>query len=315
MRILSIDIGGSAIKYGVISKNGQIESKGSVLNKRVDYQSFIKTLKSVIRENISEEIKGIALSVPAIMNPKTGMIISEGSMPFLVGINLKEILEEEYNLKVHSENDGNCGALAEIWQGVAKESSDVAMMVIGTGVGGAIVKNRKIHPGANFVSGEFGYFISDYDFEKKDFKIWSEKGALFSMTERMSEKKGKSLTGFEVFELEKLGDKDAIHEVRSFFQSTAIGIFNLQYLYDPEMIVIGGAISSRPDFIERTERELLKIYDVIHHAPVKPFIKTAKYGNDSNLIGAVYNFLQKEGHFDLNKGLSCLEKNKNIDII
>ena len=123
---------------------------------------------------------------------------------------------------------------------------------------------------------------------------------MFALTERMAEKKRKQLTGIEVFELEKAGDKDAIYEVQSFFQSTAVGLFNLQYLYDPELIIIGGAISSRSDFIERTEKELSKIYEVINHAPIRPQLKIAQYGNDANLIGAVYNFLQQEGHFDLN---------------
>jgi glucokinase len=295
MSLLAIDIGGSAIKYGVVSKEGKIISKGNVLNERVNYESFIETLTSVIDKNMNKSIRGIALSIPAIMNPKSGMIISEGSMPFLVGVNLKEILEEKYALKVHSENDGNCGALAEVWLGAAKDNFDVAMVVIGTGVGGAVVKNRKIHPGANFISGEFGYFISDYNFEKKDFKIWSESGAILTLTDRMFEKKGKVLTGVEIFELEEGGDQDAIQVVQSFFQSTAVGLFNLQYFYDPEIIIIGGGVSSRLDFVQRVETELSKIYEVIDHAPIRPTLKTAKFGNDANLIGAVFNFLQEEG--------------------
>lgn len=296
MALLAIDIGGSAIKYGQVSKSGEILKKGSVPNQRLDLETFLDSLWSIIDKNIKLTIEGIALSIPAIMNPKTGMIISEGSMPFLVGVNLNKLIEDKYHIRVHSENDGNCGALAEVWLGAGKACSDVAMIVIGTGVGGAVIKNRSIHPGANFIAGEFGYFISDYDFEKKDFKIWSETGAVLSITESMYKKTGRTLSGIEIFDLEKSGDSHAIEAIKSFFQSTAVGLFNIQYFYDPECIIIGGAVSSRQDFISRVEKELLKIYEVIDHAPVRPTLKRAYFGNDANLIGAVYNYLQAEGH-------------------
>lgn len=294
MNLLAIDIGGSAIKYGVVTKSGDILSKGSQINQRIDLETFIKCLWSIIDEKMDPSIEGIALSIPAIMNPKTGRIISEGSMPFLVGVNLNKMIQNKYGIRVHSENDGNCGALAEVWLGAGKECSDLAMIVIGTGVGGAVIKNRTIHPGANFIAGEFGYFISDYNFEKKDFKIWSDTGAVLSITESMYKKTGQTLSGIEIFDLEKAGDPNAIEAVKSFFQSTAVGLFNIQYFYDPEIIIMGGAVSSRHDFITRVENELSKIYEVIDHAPIRPSLRRAQFGNDANLIGAVYNYLQAE---------------------
>lgn len=295
MSILAIDIGGSAFKYGIVSEDGEIIAKGSLTNTRIGYESFIKILCSIV-ELVKEkhEFSGVALSIPAIMNPKTGRIISEGSMPYLVDVNLKTVLEEKYKLIVHSENDGNCAALAEVWKGAGKECSDIALVVIGTGVGGAIVKDRHVHPGANFISGEFGYFISDYDFDKNEYNRWSDTGALFALTERMALLKERPFTGKEVFQLAEEGDLDAITEVDSFYKSNAVGLFNIQYMYDPETIVLGGAISTRKDFIEQLELRLDKIFEYIHLAPVRPVLKVAEFGNDANLLGAVYNYLQKE---------------------
>ncbi len=291
MTLLSIDIGGTAIKYALVNEEGIILEKNSVKNERIDLNSLLDALYEII-ENHLDKIEGVALSIPAMVNPKTGEILSEGSMPFLIKENLADLIKNKYNISVSSENDGNCAALAEVWKGIAKECNDIALVVVGTGIGGAIIKDKKIHHGKNFVSGEFGYFISDFDFEKNSFKIWSEKGATYTLIKNMSKLKGKELSGEEVFDLAGLGDEDAIREIKLFYNNNAVGIFNLQYLFDPEMVVFGGGISKRPDFLERLNSDLDRIYKVIHHAPIRPNIKVAKYGNDANLIGAVYNFLQ-----------------------
>ncbi|MCK8061671.1 MULTISPECIES: ROK family protein [unclassified Fusibacter] len=296
MHILSIDIGGSAIKYGILNTSGQILHKGSVINERTSLEVFMATLCSVVEVGMAKyPIKGIALSVPAIMNSQTGMILSEGSMPFLVGVNLMDELQNKYAIDVFSENDGNCAALAEVWKGVAKDCNDIAVVVIGTGVGGALVKDKLIHPGTNFMAGEFGYFINSFDFEAKAFEIWSDLGATYALTDKLSKIKGQTLTGLDVFELASNHDPVAIKEIDNFYNSNAVGMFNLQYFFDPEMIVLGGAISKRKDFVDQLESRLDTIFNKIEIAPKRPVIKVAEFGNDANLIGAVYNYLTQKG--------------------
>jgi len=222
----------------------------------------------------------------------TGEVCTEGSMPFLLGKSLQNIVKERYSLNVTSENDGNCAALAEVWKGAANGFNDVAMVVIGTGIGGAIIKDGKIHPGAHRLSGEFGYAISNYCYADGSFKVWSETGAVFALCERMSNLKGRALDGVEIFDLALAGDEDALREVDAFYAFNAIGLHNIQYAFDPQVIVIGGAISERTDFMTELSKRIERLYTAIEIAPVKPHVRVAQFGNDANLLGAVYHYLQ-----------------------
>ena len=70
-------------------------------------------------------------------------------------------------------------------------------------------------------------------------------------------------------------------------------MYNLQYSLDPELFVFGGAISEREDFVENVNRHLHAILDKVQIARVRPQVVRAEFGNDANLIGAVYHFLQQ----------------------
>src|SRR5699024_1216495 len=101
---------------------------------------------------------GIAISAPGAVTDG-GMINGGSAIPYIHGPNIKAMIETRTGLTVHIENDANCVALAEIWKGAAKTKKDVAVVVIGTGIGGALVKDGVIHKGGNLHGGEFGYMI------------------------------------------------------------------------------------------------------------------------------------------------------------
>jgi glucokinase len=296
MLVLGIDIGGTNIKYGVVSQSGKLLSKSSIANNSQSTKMLIDTMRSIVDE-VSKDyvLDGIAFTVPAITNPHTGEVLSEGSMPFLLGTSVKKELEAYYDIPIHSENDGNCAALAEVWIGAAQHHNDVCMVVFGTGIGGAVIKDRKMHGGKQFLSGEFGYMMSEWDYDKNEFLIWSDTGGLYTMRMSLAEKVGYDVTGKDIFDLAEQGNEHAIGLVKRFYRSHAVGLYNLQYMYDPEVIVLGGAVSERDDFIPLIEESFDILYDAVEIAPVRPKLVKAKYGNDANIIGAVYHFMQKEG--------------------
>src|SRR5699024_11273333 len=91
------------------------------------------------------------------------IIYDASAIPYIHGPNLKEALEERTQKRVEIENDANCAALAEIWQGSAKGKKEVAVIVIGTGIGGALVHQDASAQGDQLHGGEFGYMILDPD--------------------------------------------------------------------------------------------------------------------------------------------------------
>lgn len=294
MSILAIDIGGSSFKYGLVTLEGTLHFKETLVNRRIDQPKFLEDLVAIITKvQATHEFEGIALSVPSGVNPSTGEIMLDGCMPFLKGFSLSSYLTSRYKVPVHSENDGNCAALAEAWKGAGAQCQDIALVVIGTGIGGGIIKNKKVHSGANWVGGEIGYGIFDYNDQTDTFTSWSDNGAIFGLSERIRLKTGNSYSGKTIFERAELGDVIIQKEVERFFLYNALGIFNLQYTFDPEMILIGGGISTRDGFIEKIYEKLDALLERIPHATVRPVVKAAVFGNDANIIGAAYNYIQR----------------------
>jgi len=195
------------------------------------------------------------------------------------------------------ENDANCAALAETWSGAALGAKNVLFVVVGTGVGGAIVLNGKIHSGAHLYGGEFGFMYLDYD-GKPNQQTLSGLGTAVCMAGRYCERIGVphgTHSGKEVFELAKQGDEIAMEEVENFYKYLSIGLFNLQTCFDPEVIVIGGGISANNEIITNLET---RVNDLLKGAHIKDFtarILPCQYKNDANLIGAVKNFYDKIG--------------------
>jgi len=293
--ICSIDIGGTMVKYGVITQTGKIVEKSLVKNNAYSKDSLIEILRRVIDEMREKYlIEGIAFTIPAITDSNTGEVLSEGSMPFLLGENVKEALKKHYNLPIHSENDGNCAALAEAWIGAGQGKSDLAVVVIGTGVGGAVLKDGRIHSGNNFLAGEFGYMFQTFDFESKKFESWSDCGSVLTLSDKMSQHLNREVSGKEVFTLAESGDAYACGLIDDFYNSNAIGFFNIQYMYDPEVIIIGGGVSERQDFLIELEKRMDLIFECNPIATKRPILEKTMYGNDANLIGAAYHFIQHE---------------------
>ena len=94
--------------------------------------------------------------------------------------------------------------------------------------------------------------------------------------------------------IQRVADEVAIEEVNKFFTYMAIGIINIQYTYDPEIIIIGGAVSERNGIINDIEAKVKEILSSNECATVMTKIRKCIYGNDANKLGALYNFLQKQ---------------------
>ncbi|MBU3136897.1 ROK family protein [Clostridium gasigenes] len=290
---IAFDIGGSSVKFGLVNEQGEILDKGSFETPKEDFDILISKMVEVIdkyKKNV--KLEGIALSCPGAVNNKEGIIGGASAVPYIHGPNFRNILKEATGLDMAMENDANCAALAEVWIGAAKDNSDAIFLVCGTGIGGAIIKNKKLHLGTNLHGGEFGYMIMESDMEKGTVKNYSEVASTFSIISRVAQYKNidtSKIDGKKIFDMAKEGDKDCLRAIDEFYYKLALGIFNLQYVYDPEVILIGGAISAREDLVDCINKKLEIILKQAKIAKIMPTVKKCVYSNDANLIGAVYN--------------------------
>ena len=278
------DIGGSSVKWSIMNNLGEIFIGGKIAISE-ELEDFFEELTNLV-DKYKEEF-----------SLDSGIIKSKSTIPYIYGVNFKEVLQEKTGLTVEIENDANCTALGECWLGAAKDTQDSAFVVCGTGIGGAIVKNKRIHTGAHMHGGEFGYYIVDSDIKNNKFSTWSFVGSTFALANAIAKRKGIEINNFDgkkSFEVYDAADEVAIEEVNKFFTYMAIGIINIQYTYDPEIIIIGGAVSERNGIINEIEAKVKEILSSNECATVIPKIRKCIYGNDANKLGALYNFLQKQ---------------------
>ncbi|MBZ9689301.1 ROK family protein [Clostridium estertheticum] len=292
---IAFDIGGSSVKFGIINEQGEILDKGAFETPKEELDMiFTKMVEVVDTYKKYMKLEGIALSCPGAVNNEEGVIYGASAVPYIHGPNFRNILKAATDLDVAMENDANCAALAEVWKGAAKDNHNVLFLICGTGIGGAIIKDRKLHLGVNLHGGEFGYMIMESDMEKGTVRNYSEVASTFSIVRRVAEYKNiatSKIDGKKIFDMAKEGDKDCLRAIDKFYYKLALGIFNLQYVYDPEVIVIGGAISAREDLVHCINTKLEIILKQAEITKIMPNVKKCVYSNDANLIGAVYNFI------------------------
>ena len=291
--IACLDIGGTSIKVAFSDREGNLIEKG-----HVDVAETFEELMSNIGAWINSmkekyEIEGIAISSPGAVDSVTGIVGGASAVPCIHGPNWREEIRNRFGLEIAIENDANCAALAEVFSGSAKDVKEMMFLVCGTGIGGAIVKEGKIHHGEHLHGGEFGYMLM----EERDgrFYNFSECASTMSFVRKVrAHYNDDSWDGVKVFEEASKGNEICIEAIDTFYKNLAKGIFNLQYIYDPEMILLGGAISEREDFVERVNEKLDEILKIVEIAKVRPNVVTCTHKKDANLIGALANFL-KEG--------------------
>lgn len=289
-RYLGIDIGGTEIKYGIFDENGNefIEESGSAKSVRDDLDKIIDILSRIIKS--AKEIDGVGISIPGGVDNENRVIIEGGAIPVLAGVDLIGILNEKTGFNVAIENDANCVVLAEKWIGNGKDCSSFVCMTIGTGIGGGMFINNKIHVGKNFFAGEFGYIIIEEFEDYNNIPTLSFSSATEPLLKQVAlakEMKFKDINGLKVFEMIENGDEVVIEAYRKWLRKLCIGINNVGFSIDPEKFLIGGGVSGAPRLIPDIKEELRKINPYTESWK----IETCKHFNSSGKIGAVYNYL------------------------
>lgn len=297
MYYICIDIGGTSIKYGVLSEKGEIFIDGTVSTKVTEKENFIlsdvkKLIRNILDEYRNYEIKGICVSTAGVVNPEKGEIAYAGpTIPKYTGTKIKEELEKEFSISCEVENDVNCAGLGEYWKGAGKGSKSMICLTIGTGIGGSVILDGKLLNGIGYTAGEIGYMDVNGSYIQN---IASSRYLVEKVQKEKEEKEGitDAITGVDIFELAKKGDEICIAGINEIISNLAVGVRNIIYLLNPEVIVIGGGITAQKEYLEEKIRKEVNdgmISDMFR----KTRIELAQQGNQAGLLGALYNFLNK----------------------
>lgn len=285
---LAFDIGGTHIKYGILTMNGEI-----IIHDSMDTDAVCGGLAIVnkvihkARELVNEDIVGVAISTAGQIDYQQGIVVAAGdTIPNYIGTEIKRLVSEALKLPVEVRNDVDCAALSEKWLG-GHQARDFITLTVGTGIGGGIVINDELYSGHSFSAGEWGYMIVEgRPFEK----VASISGLINLVKERKGDQ---DWTGKKVFDLYDQGDLEVQEAVKIFYKHLAIGIANLIFIFNPEKVVIGGGITGRGNqFLEEVREHVEKYVQLAILENTD--IVLAKHSNHAGIIGAVYHFIQQQ---------------------
>lgn len=287
MNILAIDIGGTMIKYGLVSSDGKILSTDKIETEaEKGLENILNKIDNIFKKYKENNPVGIAVSGTGQINGMIGKVIGGNPIiPNWIGTNLVKTLEEKYNLPAVLENDVNCVALGEKWIGAGKDLSNFICLTIGTGIGGGIILNNQLFRGENFVAGEFGHTL----IKKGEFEQFASTTALIRL---VKEKTGKILNGKEIFDLEKKEIVEYQEVISEWIENLTDGLSSIVYCFNPANIILGGGVIGQGEaLINRIKNSLFKKIGLQFKEKLN--IIQAKLGNNAGMIGASYLLLEK----------------------
>ena len=287
MNILAIDIGGTMIKYGLVSSDGKILSTDEIKTEASKgLNNILNKIDNIFKRYKENNPVGIAVSGTGQINGMIGKVIGGNPIiPNWIGTNLVKILEEKYNLPIVLENDVNCVALGEKWIGAGKDLSNFICLTIGTGIGGGIILNNQLFRGENFVAGEFGHIL----IKEGEFEQFASTTALIRL---VKERTRKTLNGKEIFDLEKKEIVEYQEVISEWIENLTDGLSSIVYCFNPANIILGGGVIEQGEaLINRVKNSLFKKIGLQFKEKLN--IIQAKLGNNAGMIGASYLLLEK----------------------
>ena len=284
---IAFDIGGTQIKYGIVSETGTVLKHKTVSTEiHLGGEQIIQKLILLSKKLMNEHtISGIGISTAGIVNIHKGVVTGGvGHIRNYATIPIIDRLQRVLQVPVSIENDVNCAALGEKWKGIGNRKRNFIMLTLGTGIGGAIFIDGDLYRGHSFSAGEWGNML----IEGRPFEEVASISGLICLVRKY---KGESdWNGKTIFELYDKGDREVTQAVEVFFKHLAIGISNLAYIFNPEMIVIGGGITDRgKQFLKEVKGEVEKYLNKEIYNNCE--IELAQNGNCAGMVGAIYHFL------------------------
>ena len=285
-----IDVGGTSIKYGVYLE----EKKEFVYTKEMPTEAMkyggsgiMEKMKTIVREARNNmEINGICISTAGMVDCEKGEITYAAPLiPNYTGTKIKKQLEEEFKVPCEVENDVNCAALAEYFEGAGKDSHSCLCLTIGTGIGGAFVSKGQVFHGFSGSGCEVGYM----NLGKGQFQDLASTKIL---VEKVAQKKGldqETLDGKIIFEQAKSGDAICNEAIDQMCDVLGMGIANLCYVLNPQVVVLGGGIMAQKEFLKPKIQASLKQY-LLPSVEKHTQLAFAQNGNHAGMLGAYYHF-------------------------
>jgi fructokinase len=286
MKKIGIDLGGTKIEGILVDDNYKtITRKRIPTNQDNGYNSILESIKNLCMELMPESNENISIGVctPGALSLDSGLIKNSNTQ-CLIGKDLQNDLKNILHHDISIENDANCFALAEANLGAGKDSNLVFGVIMGTGVGGGITINGKIHHGRNNIAGEWGHHCLHNDGNRC---YCGNSGCVEtyisgpSLEQNWSQLSGLNQSLPEI--LQNFNNQHFQNWKKSFIDNFALSLSNVIDILDPDMIILGGGLSNI-DFLYDEAKNA--VYDKVFSDAVDTPIVKNLLGDSAGVFGA-----------------------------
>ncbi len=305
--LLGVDIGGTAVKLGLVEDNGTVLSRSE---KSVCFDNYrtpiLDTVIAAIRDFLdsqslkSESLTGIGVSATGQIDSRRGVVVGTcGNLPGWVNTPIKAVLEENFHLPVTVANDANCMCLGEAWVGGARGYTDVIGVTIGTGVGGGILTGGRLLEGFRGLGGELGHTrihaIDGEDCTCGAIGCWEHYASTTALVRQAEIIDSSLIDGRAVFMAAESGEPRISDLLDDWLNEIAQGLAGLVHIFNPQLILIGGGVSAQQELM--IEPLAKKVREAVMPAFAEGLeLRAASLKNDAGLIGAVrYHITHRDG--------------------
>ena len=300
---IGVDIGGMSIKAGIVNDEGTIITKCAVPTPCNDDDAFCEAMFDAITKAMTQaditinDVKTIGIGSPSAVIKEKGVLLEAENIGYKY-IDARSFLQSRLgDIPVFVDNDANCAALGEYHK--SKKSPSFIFITLGTGIGGGIILDGKMLYGANGAAGELGHIITHAGGRECNcgrLGCWEKYGSMTGLMQSANERrcefeklgKDEKITGKLIFDLAENGDKGAIRIRDEWIEEVAIGVVDIINIFQPNEIVIGGAVSAQGDVILVPLVEYAKKYAFCAETIGIPEIKMSTIGGDAGIIGAAF---------------------------
>ncbi len=302
-----VDIGGTTIKMGLFTAEGELLDKWEITTRRenggekVPQDIADAIAKKCADKNIEKsDITGVGIGVPGPVR-NDGTVMKCANLGWGI-FNVNEKMSELTGLKCQALNDANAAALGELWRGSGKGFKNLVFITLGTGVGGGIVIDGKIIAGIHGGGGEIGHIVVN---PKEDAVCGcgghghleqyasatgivrlAKKGLQDKSVNTVLREKEAELTCKDIFDAAKSGDAFANGLVDEMCSYLALALSGVAATCDPEAYVIGGGVSKAGEIITDTVKK--HFYSNNMNVLTQSEFRLASLGNDAGIYGAAY---------------------------
>ena len=304
---IGVDIGGTNIKVGICDEQGKLvktfegptdaeQGPDVVLERIAEYTKKIVDLSSYAWE----QVEGIGIGIAGFMDIPEGFVKLSPNLPGFRNVPVKKTLEQKLGKSVKIDNDANVAALGEAWSGAGAGIANVVCYTLGTGVGGGIIINGKIHQGSNGMAGELGHISIVPDLEAINCgcgqigcleTVSSATGIVRMANDAVERGELTSLALLEkleakdVFDAAKSGDEVALRIVNRAAYYLGRSMATVAVVVNPQRFILGGGVSKAGDILFEPIRETFRKY-APEVAQEGVDIVPAILGNDAGVVGA-----------------------------